>query len=64
MRNQLHIIEGKVEEFNPISIEWEMENPNANDYMYRMIVKMPTESELFDREIREFIMQYIFTLPK
>jgi small-conductance mechanosensitive channel len=64
VKNQLHIIEGKVEEFNPISIEWEMENPNAMDYMYRMIVKMPTENEDFDREIREFIMQYIFTSPK
>jgi len=60
----LHIIEGKIEEFNPISIDWEMENPNAMDYMYKVIVKMPTENNDFDREIREFIMPYIFTSPK
>jgi small-conductance mechanosensitive channel len=64
IQKQLHIIEGKIEEFNPISIDWEMENPNAMDYMYKVIVKMPTENDDFDREIREFIMPYIFTSPK
>lgn len=60
VQEQLHIIEGKIDEYNPIEVEWKTENPNAGDFMYRISVKLPDENESFDRDIREFLTGYIF----
>ena len=60
IKEQLRIIEWKIDEFNPISIEWDAENPNSNDYVYKIIVRLPDENTYFDREIREFLIPYIF----
>lgn len=60
IREQLRIIEWKIDEYNPIAIEWSAENSNAMDYMYKISVKLPDENGSFDRDIREFLMKYIF----
>jgi small-conductance mechanosensitive channel len=60
VQEQLRIIEGKIDEYNPISIEWVTENPNAWDFLYRISVKLPDENDSFDRDIREFLTSYIF----
>lgn len=60
IQEQLRIIEGKIDEYNPIAIGWITENPNAGDFVYRISVKLPDENESFDRDIREFLTGYIF----
>jgi small-conductance mechanosensitive channel len=60
IKNQLRIIEGKIEEYFPIEIVWDMENPNSNDFVYKLKVKLPEENWEFDRDIREYLVEYIF----
>lgn len=47
-----------------MSIDITSEIPNANDFVYIFTVKIPEESEEFDREIREFLIPYIFPKEK
>jgi small-conductance mechanosensitive channel len=58
--SQMRIIEGKISEYDPIEIEWKAENPNAWDYMYKITVSLPEKDRDIDREIREFLVTYIF----
>lgn len=60
IRDMLMIIEWKIGEYAPISIEIKTEIPNANDFVYVFDVKVPEENDDFDREIREFLIPYIF----
>jgi small-conductance mechanosensitive channel len=60
IRERMRIIEGKLSEYDPLSVEWEMENPNAWDYMYRIIVKFPEENDAIDRDIRMYLTEHIF----
>ena len=60
VREQMRIIEGKISEYDPLEIEWEMDNPNSSDFVYRILVRLPEKSEKIDREIREFLMKHIF----
>ncbi len=64
IRDRLMIIEGKINEYAPISTEITTEIPNANDFMYCIEVKLPEENEEFDREIRTFLIPYIFSEGK
>ena len=57
---QIRIIEWKISEYDPLEIEWETENPNASDFLYKAIVKFPEENEKIDKTIREFLMKHIF----
>ncbi len=57
---QIRIIEWKISEYDPLQIEWETENPNASDFLYKAIVKFPEENERIDKNIREFLMKHIF----
>ena len=56
----MRIIEWKLSEYDPLSIEWEMENPNAWDFMYKIYVKFPEENDAIDRDIRMFLTEHIF----
>lgn len=60
IQERVRLIEWKISEYNPLKTEWKMENPNAWDFVYRVIVKLPEESELIDREIRLYLMEHIF----
>ena len=60
IQERVRLIEWKISEYNPLKTEWKMENPNAWDFMYRVIIKLPEESELIDREIRLYLMEHIF----
>ena len=60
VRDILMIIEWKISEYSPIDIEIKTEIPNANDFVYIFEVKVPEESDEFDRNIREFLIPYIF----
>jgi hypothetical protein len=54
------LIEWKITEYAPIKIEVKTEIPNANDYVYIINVNMPEENEEFERDIRNFLIPYIF----
>lgn len=56
----LRIIEGKINSFYPIKVEYEMSSPNAGDYMYTIFVSLPEENAFFENEIRNFLVRYIF----
>lgn len=60
IEDMLMMIEGKIGEYAPIDIEIKTEIPNANDFVYIFEVKVPEESSEFDREIRKFLIPYIF----
>lgn len=60
IKDMLMYIEWKMSEYSPIGIEIKTEIPNANDFVYIFEVKIPEENEEFDREIREFLIPYIF----
>ncbi len=64
IKDRLMIIEGKINEYAPISIEITTEIPNANDFVYCIDVKLPEENEEFDRSIRTFLIPYIFSDTK
>ncbi len=64
VQDTLMLIEGKIGEYSPMSIDITSEIPNANDFVYVFTVKIPEESDEFDREIREFLIQYIFPKEK
>ncbi len=60
IRDMLMIIEWKIGEYAPIEIEIKTEIPNANDFVYIFDVKVPEKNDDFDREIRGFLIPYIF----
>ena len=60
VKNILSIIEGKLSEYAPIEIKITTEIPNANDFVYVFTVKVPEEDDEYDKEIREFLVPFIF----
>jgi small-conductance mechanosensitive channel len=60
IKERMRIIEGKLSEYDPLSVVWECENPNAGDYVYRVSVQFPEASESIDREIRMYLTEHIF----
>jgi small-conductance mechanosensitive channel len=60
VRDILMLIEGKIGEYSPIDIEVKTEIPNANDFVYIFEVKVPEENDEFDRDMRSFLIPYIF----
>ena len=60
VQNIIRIIEGKLSEYRPIEIKITTEVPNANDFVYIFTVKVPEEDDEYDRQIREFLIPYIF----
>jgi small-conductance mechanosensitive channel len=60
IKDMLMLIEGKISEYSPIAVEVKTEIPNANDFVYIFEVKVPEENTDFDKEIREFLIPYIF----
>ncbi len=60
IQERIRIIEWKISEYDPLSVEWECENPNAGDYVYRVTVAFPEESDEIDREIRMYLTEHIF----
>ncbi len=60
VQTSLKIIEGKIGRYYPIGIEYTMENQNATDYTYKILVKLPEENPKFQKDIREFLIEYIF----
>lgn len=60
VHDMLMFIEWKIWEYSPIEIEIKSEIPNATDFVYIFEVKVPEENDDFDKEIREFLIPYIF----
>ncbi len=60
VKDSLMIIEWKINEYDPISLIITTEIPNATDFVYILSVDMPEENSDFEREIREFLIPYIF----
>ncbi len=60
IKKQLRIIEGKIYEYSPIALTTVTDNPNSNDYVYKITVEFPDENEQINREIQDFLVDYIF----
>ena len=64
VKDSLMLIEWKINEYAPISLEILAEIPNATDFVYSITVNMPEKNEEFEREFREFLIPYIFPIEK
>ena len=60
IKDMLMLIEGKISEYDPIDIAISTEIPNANDFVYVFEVEMPEENKDFEREIRDYLVPFIF----
>lgn len=60
IQDMLMLIEWKIGEYSPIETEIRTEIPNATDFVYIFEVKIPEKNDDFDKEIREFLIPYIF----
>lgn len=58
--DSLRIIEGKINSFYPLKIEYVMSSPNAADFMYTIFVSLPKENSHFENEMRNFLVKFIF----
>jgi hypothetical protein len=56
----LMMIEWKISEYDPIDISISTEIPNANDFVYLFEVQMPEENKDFEREVRDYLVPFIF----
>ncbi len=64
IKKQLKIIEWKIYEYGPIGVSFDTENPNSNDFVYKITVEFPDESEEIHRAIQEFLIDFIFPKEK
>ena len=60
IKQQLKIIEWKIYEYSPIDVSWSTENPNSNDYTYKVCVTFPEEDSRFNYEMRNYLVDFIF----
>lgn len=60
VQDMLMLIEGKISEYSPIEVEIKTEIPNATDFVYIFYVKVPEKNDDLDREMRDFLIPYIF----
>lgn len=60
VENALKIIEGKINTYYPLNIEYETQNTNASDYTYTIRVTLPDENIRFEHDMRMFLIKYIF----
>lgn len=58
--NALDLIEGKINSFFPINVEYVTSNANAADYMYTITVLLPEENSFFESEMRKFLVPFVF----
>ncbi len=63
IKTRMRIIEGKIASYSPIEVLYDTEIPNAVDLVYKITVMLPEENEKFDNEMRNFLMEHIFTEP-
>ena len=60
IKTRMRIIEGKIASYDPIEVLYDTEIPNAVDLVYKITVMLPEENEVFDSEMRHFLMEHIF----
>ncbi len=58
----LMLIEWKIMEYAPISVTITTDIPNATDFVYSIKVDMPEKNEDFNREMRNFLIPFIFPI--
>lgn len=64
IKTRMRIIEGKIASYDPIEVLYDTEIPNAVDLVYKITVMLPEENEVFDSEMRHFLMEHIFIEPE
>lgn len=60
IKETLKIIEEKIDRYSPIEVKIRTEFPNQLDCAYVFTINLPEENLEFEREIREFLIPYIF----
>ena len=60
IRDTLMMVDGKISEYTPISVSVRTENTNASDFVYFYTVCLPEENAEFDREMQNFLIDFIF----
>lgn len=60
VKDMLMLIEWKISEYDPINISISSEIPNANDFVYVFEVQMPEENSDFEKEVRDYLVPFIF----
>ncbi len=53
-------IQEKIESYAPIDVEIKATDPNVQDYIYQIEVKLPEEDKEFEEGMRIFLYQYIY----
>ena len=56
----LNLIEGKINSFFPINVEYVTSNANASDFVYNITILLPEENNFFENEMRKFLIPIIF----
>lgn len=56
----LRLIEGKINTFYPLHIDYTASSPNATDFVYTISVDLPEKSDYFESEMRKFLIKHIF----
>ena len=64
IKMRMRIIEWKIASYDPIEVLYDTEIPNAVDLVYKITVMLPEENEIFDSEMRHFLMEHIFIEPE
>lgn len=60
IKTRMRIIEWKIASYDPIEVTYDTEIPNAVDLVYKITILLPEENEVFDSEMRHFLMEHIF----
>ncbi len=60
IRDALMMIDGKISTQTPISVTVRSENTNASDFVYFYTIALPEENAEFDREMQNFLIDFIF----
>lgn len=60
VKNALAQIEEKIESYDPISLEITHIEPNVQDYIYLIEVKLPEEDAEYEDEMQRFFCDYLY----
>jgi small-conductance mechanosensitive channel len=60
IKESMEDIEERINNYNPIELKIEMIDPNVQDYIYQIEIKLPEEDLEFEKDMRIFLYEYIY----